>query len=295
MTIARQPLSSLASESPEGRPAKVDSRPIRHYGQWLAAAILLFFVAGVIVEIVRNPNLDYSYFWDNITAETVLKGLGVTLALTLVGMTVGIVLGTVIAVARMSGNRVLQTIGGFYVWFTRGIPLLVQILIWGNFALLFPELSIGIPFTDIVFLSVSTNAVLTTFVASCIALGLNEAAYMAEIVRGGILGVDRGQDEAATALGMSPGQAMRRVVLPQALRLIIPPTGNQFITLLKSSSLVAVIAGGDLMTAVNDISASNYRIIELLIVACFWYLVLVTILSIGQHFLEKRASRGHSR
>lgn len=279
----------------EALPGRVASRPVRHYGQWLAAALVLFVGSWLILEIARNPHLDYSFFWKYITAESVLKGLGVTLALAVIGMIVGLVFGTLIAVARMSDNRVLRAVGGFYVWFTRGIPLLVQILIWGNFALLFSSLSLGIPYTDIVFVSVPTNAVLTTFVASCLALGLNESAYMAEIVRGGIIGVDKGQSEAATALGMPPRLTMRRIILPQALRLIIPPTGNQFVTLLKSSSLVAVIAGGDLMTAVNNISASNYRVLELLMVACFWYLVLVTVLSIGQHFLERRASRGHAR
>lgn len=290
-----QPLPELGTLAKVDIPAPIASRPVRHYGQWLTAAILLFFLAGIVVAVIQNPKLDYSYFWQYVGSPAVLQGLGMTLLLTVVGMAIGLSLGTILAVSRMSGNAVLAAIGGFYVGFTRGIPLLVQILLWGNLGLLFTSLSLGIPFTDIVFASVPTNLVLTTLVASCLALGLNEAAYMAEIVRAGILGVDRGQSEAATALGMTPGQTMRRIVLPQALRLIIPPTGNQFITLLKSSSLTAVIAGGELMTAVNNISSSNYRIIELLLVACFWYLVLVTVLSIGQHFLEKRASRGHAR
>lgn len=291
--MTRQPLPA-ALEGTQEKPERLRSRPVRHYGQWLAAVVLLVVIAGLLASLAENENLNYKYFWEFITAEAVLSGLGVTLALSVIGMAVGLTLGTLIAVVRMSNNRVLQAVGGFYVWFTRGIPLLVQILIWGNLALLFPTLGVGIPFTDISFFAVPTNAVLTTFVASCVALGLNEAAYMAEIVRGGILGVDRGQLEAATALGMPGSTSMRRIILPQALRLIIPPTGNQFITLLKSSSLVAIIAGGDLMTAVNNISASNYRIIELLMVGCFWYLVIVTVFSIGQRFLEKRASRGYT-
>jgi polar amino acid transport system permease protein len=196
---------------------------------------------------------------------------------------------------KMSRNTVLGGIATGYVWLFRGVPLLVQMLVWGNFALLFPVLGIGIPFTDIMFLQVKTNSVIVPFAAACLGLALHEAAYMAEVVRGGFLAVDRGQQEAAASIGMKHATMMRRIVLPQAIRVIIPPTGNQFISLVKASSLVAVIAGGELLTAVQDISASNYRTMELLFVASFWYLVIVTVLSIGQFFLEKRASKGHVR
>lgn len=292
MTVGQPIKSSLVPATGESQ--RIKSVPVRHYGQWLAAAIIIVVAAGLISSVATNENLDYSVFFQYLGAETVLHGLVVTLELTVISMAAGVTLGVLVAVARMSSNRVLQALGGFYVWFFRGVPLLVQILIWGNFGLLFTNLSIGIPFTDVVFASVPTNLVLTTFVASCLGLGLNEGAYMAEVVRGGILAVDVGQTEAATALGMRPRTAMRRIVLPQALRIIIPPTGNQLITLLKSSSLVSVIAGGELMTAVSDIGATNFRIIELLMVGSFWYLVLVSLLSIGQRILEKRASRGYA-
>jgi len=273
----------------------VKSVPLRHWGQLIVATILILLVLAFILALARNDRLDWKVFWENLTAADVLHGLLVTLELTVVSMIGGIVLGTLLAVARLSSNRVLQALSATYVWFFRGVPLLVQILVWGNFALLFPRLGIGIPFTDIMFISVNTNVVLTTFVASCIALGLHEAAYMAEVVRGGILGVDQGQREAAAALGMSGGQTMGRIVLPQAMRIILPPTGNQLITLFKSSSLVTVIAGQDLMTVVTGIGATTYRVMEALFVGTFWYLVIVSVLMVGQRFLEKRAARGHER
>jgi len=271
----------------------IKSVPVRHWGQLVTAVILVALVAAFALALVQNEKLDWGVFWGNLAAPDVLGGLVVTIELTVVSMAGGIFLGVLLAVARLSSNRVLQALSSAYVWFFRGVPLLVQILVWGNFALLFPRLGIGLPFTDIMFVSVGTNVVLTSFVASCIALGLHEAAYMAEVVRGGILGVDTGQREAAAALGMTNRLAMRRIVLPQAMRIILPPTGNQLITLFKSSSLVSVIAGQDLMTVVTGIGATTYRVMEALFIGTFWYLVIVSLLMIGQRFLEKRAARGH--
>ncbi len=276
------------------RPEPIVAVPVRRYGQWISAAVVLVVAAGLVASLVANENIDYSIIGDYLTAETVLHGLLLTFELTAIGMAIGIVVGVLVAMARMSSNRVLIAMASFYIWFFRGVPLLVQLVIWGNFALLFPTLGVGIPFTDVMFLEVDTNVVLTTFVAACLGLGLNEGAYMAEVVRGGVVGVDRGQAEAATALGMGRGTAMRRIILPQAFRMIIPPTGNQLITLLKSSSLVSVIAGGELMTSVMDVASVNFRTIEMLVVASFWYLVIVSVLTIGQRMLERRASRGHA-
>jgi len=275
-------------------PQPIKAVPVRRYGQWVSALVVAVLAAALVASLAANDNIEYSVVGQYLTAETVMHGLLVTFELTAIGMALGIVIGVLVAVARMSSNRVLTAVAGFYVWFFRGVPLLVQLVIWGNFALLFPRLGLGIPFTDVMFFSADTNVVLTTFVAACLGLGLNEGAYMAEVVRGGILGVDRGQAEAATALGMGGATAMRRIILPQAFRLIIPPTGNQLITLLKSSSLVSVIAGGELMTSVTDIASVNFRTIEMLIVASFWYLVIVSVLSVGQRLLERRASRGHA-
>jgi polar amino acid transport system permease protein len=277
------------------RTLPINAIPVRHYGQWLTAAVVAVFLAAFLVAMARNENLDYSVVTANLFAGPILKGLVVTFQLTLVSMVAGVAIGVLLALAKLSSNRVLSAIAGGYVWFFRGVPLLVLILIFGNFALLFETLGVGIPFTDIMFFEVDTNAIMTTFVAAAVALAIHEGAYMAEIVRGGLLGVDSGQKEAAVALGMPAGLAMWRIVLPQALRMIIPPTGNQLILLLKSSSLVSVIAGGELMTSIHDIAAVNYRTVEMFFVASFWYLVIVTVLGVGQRFLEARASRGYSR
>lgn len=273
----------------------VESVPVRNYGQWALAAVVFILLLSYILGVATNEKLDYGVVLGNLFAGPILEGLLVTFQLTVIGMVFGTIIGVLLAIAKLSDNRVLQAVSTLYVWFFRGVPLLVLILILGNYALLSPQLGIGIPFTDIMLISVDTNSVLTTFVAAAVALAIHEGAYMAEIVRGGLLGVDEGQKEAASALGMTGSKAMRRIVLPQALRMIVPPSGNQLILLLKSSSLVSVIAGGELMTAVQDISAVNYRTIEMLFVASFWYLVIVSILSIGQRYLERRVGRGYRR
>lgn len=292
MTLAHTP-ETVCTAKLAAAPLK--AIPPKHYGQWLTVAAVAVLGAALVVALARNENLDYAVVGEYLTSASIMQGLLTTFQLTAISMVLGVLIGMVVAVARMSGNRVLQALAGFYIWFFRGVPLIVQILIWGNFSLLFSTLGVGIPFTNIMFFEFETNAVITTFVASILGLALHEGAYMAEVVRGGILGVDLGQEEAATALGMSGALAMRRVILPQAMRIIIPPTGNQLISLLKASSLVSVIAGGDLMTAVNDVAAANYRTIEMLLVGTFWYLAIVTVLSLGQRFLERRASRGHNR
>jgi polar amino acid transport system permease protein len=292
MTVASPPTVTVRGEAPD---MSIKAVPVRHYGQWLTAVVVTVLLGAFVMALAQNENLDYSIVAANLFAGPILRGLVVTFQLTAVAMIGGALIGVLLAVSKLSSNRVLSAIATGYVWFFRGVPLLVLILIFGNFSLLFDTLGIGIPFTDIMFVEVETNAVMTTFVAAAAALAIHEGAYMAEIVRGGILGVDHGQKEAAAALGMRPGLAMFRIVLPQALRMIIPPTGNQLILLLKSSSLVSVIAGGELMTAINDIAAVNYRTIEMFFVASFWYLVIVSVLSIAQRFVERRASRGYNR
>lgn len=276
-------------------PPRAEYVPVRNPFQWVAAAIGLVVLAWIVYLILINPNLDFGTVLSNITNEMILEGLLRTFQLTLLSMAIGTVLGVLIAIARISKNRLMNSLADLYIWFFRGVPLLVQILIWGNFALLFPNLGVGIPFTDVMFFEVPTNSVITVFVASVLALSLHEAAYMAEVVRGGLQGVDQGQEEAAKALGMSGWRIMTRIILPQALRMIIPPTGNQLISLLKASALVSVIAGGELMTVANDIGAISYKTLELLAVATFWYLVIVTVLSAVQKVLEKRMSRGARR
>lgn len=269
--------------------------PVKHWGQWMLAVATLVVIAAFVTTLASNEKLQWRVVGEYLFNKTVLQGLLVTFELAVIGMVIGTILGVLLALARMSQNTVLQAISSGYIWLFRGVPLLVQLLVWGNLGLLFATIGFGIPFTDIMFVEVGTNVLVTGFVAACLGLGLHEAAYMAEVVRGGILSVDPGQREAGTALGMTGGLAMRRVVLPQAMRVIIPPTGNQFISLLKATSLVSVIAGGDILTAVQNIGAVNFRTLEMLFVATFWYLVIVTVLSIIQHFFERRLSRGYVR
>lgn len=288
-------VSTLTPTAVHEAPPRRDYVPVRSRSQLFVAAIVLVFGAWLLYLLAINPNIDYGVVLSNITSDMILGGLLKTLQLTAISMVIGTALGVVIAVVKLMNNRLLTSLADLYIWFFRGVPLLVQILIWGNFALLFPTLGVGIPFTDIMLVQASTNAVITVFIASILALSLHEAAYMAEVVRGGLLGVDSGQEEAAKALGMSGGQVMFRIVLPQALRMIIPPTGNQLISLLKASAMVSVIAGGELMTVANDIGSVSYRTLELLTVATFWYLVTVSVLSLLQRYLERRLSKGSRR
>lgn len=251
--------------------------------------VLAFAILGI--SLYQNPNIDHETIGSFLINTSVMKGFVVTIQLTVISTLIAITLGIFLAVFRLSSNRILSTASWLYVWAFRATPLLVQILLWGNFGLLFRHLGVGIPFTNIVWFQVDTNVVITSFIASILALGLSESAYMAEIIRGGILAIDTGQSEAARALGMRRRTVLRRIILPQAMRVIIPPTGNQIIGLMKASSLVSVIAGGDLLTATNNISAQNFRVIELLLVATFWYFVLVSVMTVGQHFLEARLAR----
>ena len=254
--------------------------PLRRPGLWAGSAAIAVAVVLLAVAVWRNPNIEHGVIVQYQFAPAILEGLRTTVVLALLAAAIGAALGVVLAVMRLSASPVLRLASGLYTWLLRGTPLLVQILVWGNLALLFQHIG---PFR--------TNDVLTPFVASVVALGLNEGAYMAEVVRAGIIAVDRGQHDAALALGMSHGVALRRIILPQALRVILPPAGNQFISLLKATSLVSVIAGGDLLTAAENISSANLHTIELMLVATFWYLVLTTITSLGQHYVERRLGR----
>jgi polar amino acid transport system permease protein len=203
------------------------------------------------------------------------------------------VLSVPLGVMRLSENRVLRWLSLAYVWFFRGTPVLVQLLFWYNFALLYPQLSLSLPFGGPTIFSVATNDVMTSLVAALVGLGLNLAAYMAEVVRGGSLGVDKGQTLCARSLGMSSAQIMGRIVLPQAMRTIIPAAGNYTISMLKYTSLASVVALNELLLTVQTIYSRNFLVIPLLAVASIWYLALTSILSVGQHFLERYFGRGY--
>ena len=265
--------------------------PRRHYLQVAAAAVVVLLGSLLIESLATNENMQWAIVWEYLWDARVGEGLVTTLELTVLCMIMGTALAVVLAVMRLSKNRVLSTVSFAYVWFFRGTPLLVQLIFWYNLAALFPVLAVGIPFTDIG-AGVSTNTVITAFVAAVLGFTLNEAAYMSEIVRAGIQSVNIGQREAAVSTGMTEAQSMWRIVLPQAMRVIVPPTANQAINLLKATSLVAFIAGGDLLSAVQDIYAVNFAVIPLLVVASIWYLVVVTVASAGQYYLERWVGRG---
>lgn len=296
-------MNSLTSD----RPGRADGRrvlsadlpdevaPRRHWGRWLAAVLVLAVLVSVVRSAYANPSIDHDAIGAFIVSEPILEGLRTTLVLAFLAEVLSLVLGTVLALFRLSPNPVLSSVSWLYVWIFRGTPLLVQILILGNFALFYHQLSIDVPLTGITLASWDTNDVLTMFVASVLALGLHDAAYSSEVVRAGIQSVDEGQLEASRALGLSRATTFVRVVLPQAMRVIVPPAGNNFINLLKMTSLVAVIAGGDLLTQAQNVSAANLKTIELLLVASAWYLVIVSVFSVLQALLERRLARGHGR
>jgi len=294
MSSTTSPRTAAAGPT-SGREAAADLEavPLRHWGRWAAAAVVLYVTAAFAWSLARNPNLEWDVVADYLFEDFVVRGVGITLMLTVVAMGIGTVGGIVVAVMRLSSNPVLRGLSWFYTWFFRGTPLLVQIIFWGFLAALYQQIEIGIPFTDVTFASFDTNAVVGPMTAAILALSLNEVAYAAEIVRGGIASVDGGQDDAASALGMTRSQAMRTITLPQAMRVIVPPMGNETVTMLKSTALVSVIGGKDLLTAVQSVYAQNYQVIPLLVVAVIWYLALTSVLSVGQYFVERRYGKGH--
>jgi polar amino acid transport system permease protein len=274
------------------RPEPLQVVPVRRYGRWIAAAAVVYLLASLLWSLWHKANVDIPAIRHYLLTGLVVRGVLVTVELTIVAMIIGMVGGIALAVMRLSENPVLAALSSAYLWFFRGTPLLVQILFWGFLGALYPRLFVGLPLTGVVFGSASTSSVIGSSVTAVLALGLNEAAYAAEIIRAGIIAVDKGQTEAAQSLGMPGGLIMRRIVLPQAMRVIIPTMGNEAISMLKSTALVSVISGHDLLTSVQQVYDQNFEIIPLLMVACLWYLLLTSVLSIGQHHLESYFARG---
>jgi len=275
-------------------PEEIRAIPVRHTGRWLAAVAIAFLIYAVAVSMATNKRFQWSVIRHYFASSPVLHGLVVTLELTATSMAIGIALGIVFAVMRLSPNPLVSSASWVYIWFFRGTPVLVQIIFWNFIGALYPHFGIGIPLGP-QFTHVDVASHITPFVAGMLALGLNEGAYMSEIVRAGIISVDEGQTEAAQSLGMTRLLTMRRIVLPQAMRVIIPPTGNETISMLKTTSLVSVIAVTELLYSVQVIYARTYQIIPLLIVASIWYLIVTTILSFGQYYVERYYGRGVSR
>lgn len=267
--------------------------PLRHPGRWIGAAVVLVLAAMVVHALLTNTAFNWDVVGNYFTSSFILTGLLRTLELTVLAMVAAAVLGTLLALMRLSSNPILSYGSSLYIWFFRGTPLLVQVIFLYNISALYPRLSFGIPFGP-AFVSGNVNGIITPFAAAVLALSMNEAAYMCEIVRAGILSVDPGQTEAANACGLNSHQVMRFIVLPQAMRVIIPPTGNETIGMLKYTSLISVISIPELLYSAELIYSRTYQTMPLLIVASLWYLVVTTVLTVGQIFIERRLSRGHA-
>lgn len=269
--------------------------PLRHPWRYLAAVIVFAALACLIVALTINKNIEAGVISHYMMNPLILRGLELTIVIAVVSQLIGVGLGLIVALMRQSTNFVLSSISWLYIWFFRGTPLLVQLVFWANFGALYHHFVLGIPFTHIYAASVPVNAILTNAVAGIVGLSLNQGAYMAEIVRSGLLSVDEGQSEAAMSLGMTRGLMMRRIVLPQAIRVMIPPTGNQFIMMIKDTSLLEVISAGELFTQTSDIYSRTFQEIPLLIVASLWYLALTSVLTVGQYYLERHFAHGSVR
>jgi polar amino acid transport system permease protein len=286
------------TEDIPGRPAgDIKAVPVRRPGRWLAAFIVLVIAGSIVRWIVTNKNFQWGVVWQYLRDPVVIHGVIATLYLTAAAMVIGVLLGILLAVMRLSPNPILKGASWLYIWFFRGTPLLVQIVIWFNLAYLYRPtglIPLGIPFGPAL-VHLSANSVITLFGAALLGLSLNEGAYMAEIVRAGIISVDEGQSEAAASLGMSRLKIMRHIVLPQAMRVILPPTGNETISMLKNTSLASVIGFAELYFETSEIFARTYQTMPLLIVASIWYLIMTSVAYVGQYFLERKVGQGFSR
>jgi polar amino acid transport system permease protein len=291
--------------------------PVRHYWQWVGAAVAALLLAMLVHTLLSRiptglylchgpkgarhcvPQMTWRFGWTVVghyfASSEILTGLVRTLLITVIAMAAGIVLGVTVAIMRLSSNRLLSVTAWSYTWFFRGTPVYVQILFWFNIGALYYSFRFGVPFLHYDFYHVKSSVLFTPLSAACVALGLNEGAYMSEIARSGLISVDEGQVEAATSIGMTRAQTLRLVVLPQAMRVIIPPTGNEVISMLKTSSLASTAGVIELLGAASNISATNYLVIDLLITASLWYLIVTTVLSIGQFYLERHFAKGALR
>ncbi|MBY3381803.1 amino acid ABC transporter permease [Rhizobium laguerreae] len=268
--------------------------PLKNNSLRVLIVVVTAIALAVFYGVITNENFQWEIVWKYFFSAAVLKGLLNTISLTIIGMAIGMTVGLILAFLRLSPSKFLAGCAAYYIWIFRGTPLLVQIILLYNISILYPTISIGIPFGP-TFVTWDTNSVVTPFLAAILALGLNEAAFMCEVIRGGLLSVDSGQTEAAQALGMRKGLIRRRIVIPQAMRSILPPTGNQFISLMKATSMVSVIASYDLLYSVQTIYSRTFETIPLLLVATIWYLVIVSLLMVVQVWIERRYSKGATR
>ncbi|MFF9484204.1 amino acid ABC transporter permease [Streptomyces sp. NPDC014676] len=274
--------------TPPAGPEAIRAIPVRHYGRYVSAVVALVLLGGIVYAFSQgriNWDAIPEYFLD----DRVLDGVVKTLLITVLSMAIGIFGGILLAVMRLSKNPVTSTIAWFYIWFFRGTPVLVQLVVWFNLGLVFEYINLGPVYKD------EWSQFMTPLLTVLLGLGLNEAAYMAEICRAGLLSVDEGQTEASHALGMSHAKTLRRIVIPQAMRVIVPPTGNEVINMLKTTSLVSVVQYSELFRVAQDIGQSSGAPAEMLFLAAAWYLLLTSVFSVGQYYLERYYAKGSTR
>jgi polar amino acid transport system permease protein len=281
------PADSAVSKGAFVPPEQIKAIPVRHWGRWVSGVVVVALL-GLLVYSFSQGDVNWGTVGDFIFDDRILAGMVNTVLISVLSMLIGLILGVVFAVMRLSKNPVTGAVSWLYIWFFRGTPVFVQLLLWFNLALIFPVLNLGFYKDEMV-------DVMTPFVVALLGLGLNEGAYMAEIVRAGIQSVDEGQTEASHALGMPGGKTMRRIVLPQAMRVIVPPTGNEFINLLKTSSLVSAVQYTELLRAATNIGSTSFAVMEMLLVASVWYLALTSVFSVGQFYVERYYARGSLR
>ncbi|WP_282852625.1 amino acid ABC transporter permease [Gulosibacter sediminis] len=266
---------------------------LRHPWRTTVAIVLVLLFAVVIYDAATRETFRWRLVGAYLFDTRVFQAVGVTLALTILSMVLAVVMGLVLAVMRLSDNPVLRTLSWLYLWLFRGTPVYVQLVFWGLLSTIYRSIEVGVPFTDTTFFTIAPFEAIDLFWLAVLGLAFNEAAYMAEIVRSGILSVDAGQEEASKALGMSWRDTMLRIIIPQSMRVIIPPTGNELISMLKTTSLVTALGFTlDLYARSREISSALYEPVPLLIVASIWYLVVTSVLMVGQHYLEAYFGRG---
>lgn len=277
------------------RPDAIKAIPVRHPGRWVMAAVVAVLAAMAIHSLLTNPNWNWSLIGEWIFSPPIVKGVGVTILLTILSMVLGVFIGVMLAVMRLSPNPVLTGVAWMYIWLFRGTPVYVQLFMWGSVIALYAQISLGVPFGP-EFVSFDTKVLIPAFVAALLGLSLNEGAYMAEIVRAGILSVDEGQTEAATALGLNRLLTLRRIVLPQAMRVIVPPTGNETISMLKTTSLViAIPLSTELFFQAQVIGNRLFQPFPMAVMASMWYLALTSVLMVGQFYIERHYAKGSQR
>ncbi|MGW9553923.1 amino acid ABC transporter permease [Nocardiopsis sp. NPDC055551] len=293
-----------SKEPTPGRPADpISAVPVRYPERWVAAGVVLVLAAMFVNMLITNPAFNWPFMFEHMFSDPVVNGVWVTLSATVLSMVIGILLGVVLAVMRLSGNPVLVSVAWLYTWFFRGVPRLVLAVLFGNIAILYSTIHVGLPFDnywmpmlglegDARFFEIDVRTLLSGYMAGLLALALSEGAYMAEIIRAGLQSVNKGQTEAAQALGMGRSKIMRRITLPQAMRVVIPPTGNETIAMLKDTALLAYVPVTiELFYQLQAIGTRTYQIFPMLVAACLWYLAITSVLMVGQYFIERRFSR----